>query len=121
MSNNDISNDGAAAISDALKNNNSLQILDMSYNNITSEGANLIAEAIKVNTTLHTLYLSHYNINDRVSYNMLVLTAVYHNNTLMKLILPFVYGDDKWLVLSEVEKINKERTRQGISTLTCEN
>ena len=51
---------------------------------------------------------------------MTVLTAVYHNNTLMKLTLPYVYGDDKRLVSSEVEKINKkERTRQGISTLTC--
>ena len=48
-----------------------------------------------------------------------VLTAVYHNNTLMKLILPYVYGDDQRSVSSEVEKINKERTRQGISTLTC--
>ena len=49
---------------------------------------------------------------------MTVLTAVYHNNTLMKLTLPHVYGDDERLVSSEVEKINKERTRQGISTLT---
>ena len=112
--------DGAAAIGDALKSNSSLQILDMSYNNITSEGAKLIAEGIKVNTTLHTLYLSHYNINDRVSFNMLVLTAVYHNNTLMKLTLPRVYDDDERLVRSEVEKINKERTRQGISALTCD-
>ena len=118
ISGNNISDNGAAAISDALKSNNSLQILKMSYNNITSEGAKSIAEAIKVNTTLHTLYLGQFNTNDAVSYNMSVLTAVYHNNTLMKLDLPHVYGDDK-LVLSEVEKINKERTRQGISALTC--
>ena len=110
---------GADAISDGLKCNISLQELDMSYNNITSEGAKMIAEAIKVNTTLHTLYLSQYN-NDALSVNMTVLTAVYHNNTLMTLTLPFVHGDDKRLVRSEVEKINKERTRQGISTLTCD-
>ena len=80
----------------------------------------MIAEAIKVNTTLHTLYLSQYDINDALSFNMTVLTAVYHNNTLMKLTLPWVHGDDKRLVSSEVEKINKERTRLGISTLTCD-
>ena len=122
---NNISDDGAAAISDALKSNNSLQILTMSYNNITSEGAKSIAEAIKVNTTLHTLHLGQSDINDAVSFNMSVLTAVYHNNTLMELTLPDVYDDDDddddddMLVESEVEKINKERTRQGISTLTC--
>ena len=50
---------------------------------------------------------------------MAVLTAVYHNNTLMKLTLPHVLGNDERLVSSEVQKINKERTRQGYSTLTC--
>ena len=122
INNNSISDDGAAAISDGLKCNISLQELYMSNNMITSEGAKMIGEAIKVNTTLHTLNLRQYNINDRLSFNMTVLTAVSHNNTLMELTLPIVfgqYGDDKRLVSSEVEKINKERTRQGISTLTC--
>ena len=116
---NSISDDGAAAISDGLKYNISLQELYMSFNKITSEGAKLIAEAIQVNTTLHTLDLYQYNINDALSFNMTVLTAVYHNSTLMELTLPTVQGDDKRLMTSEVEKINKERTRQGISTLTC--
>ena len=117
---NSISDDGAAAISDGLKCNNSLQELNMSHNEITNEGAKMIGEAIKVNTTLHTLGFYHQNINDALSFNMTVLTAAYHNNTLMKLRLPYVYHDDERLVDSEVEKINKERTRQGISTLTCD-
>ena len=116
---NSISDDGAAAISDGLKCNISLQELSMSQNIITSEGAKLIAEAIKVNTTLHKLNLYQHDINDKLSFNMTVLTAVYHNNTLMTLTLPFVFDDDERLVSSEVEKISKERTRQGISTLTC--
>ena len=116
---NSISVDGAAAISDGLKCNISLQELNMSYNKITSEGAKFIAEAIKVNTTLHTLVLWQFTINNALSFNMTVLTAVYHNNTLMTLTLPRVYNDGKRLVSSEVEKINKERTRQGISTLSC--
>ena len=116
---NSISDDGAAAISDGLKYNISLQELNMSCNKITSEGAKIIAEAIQVNTTLHTLVLHQPDINDRLSFNMTILTAVYHNNTLMTLKLPGVYGNDERLVRSEVERINKERTRQGISTLSC--
>ena len=116
---NTISDDGAAAISDGLKSNNSLQKLIITNNNLTCEGAKRIAEAIKVNTTLHTLDIRQYNINDALSFNMTVLTAVYHNNTLMILWLPHVYRDDERLVSSEVEKINNERTRQSISTLTC--
>ena len=115
-----ISDDGAAAFSDGLKYNISLQELNILWNMITSEGVKLTAEAIKVNTTLHTLKLMCYGTNDALSFSMTVLTAVYHNNTLMTLTLPYVYyDDDKRLVSSEVEKINKERTRQGISTLTC--
>ena len=118
ISHNSISDDGVAAFSDGLKCNNSLQELYMLNNNITKEGAKMIGEAIKVNTTLHTLQLGHNDINNKLSFNMTVLTAVYHNNTLMALKLPWVY-DDRRLMSSEVEKINKERTRQGISTLTC--
>ena len=121
---NTISDDGVAAISDGLKSNNSLQELDMSLNKITSEGAKKIAEAIKVNTTLKILKINKRLDHDALSFNMTVLTAVYHNNTLMKLSLPHActyayYHNDERLVSSEVEKINKERTRQGISTLTC--
>ena len=119
IKNNTISDDGVDAISDSLKSNNSLQELNMDNNKITSEGAKKIAEAIKVNTTLHTLAIRQHNINDALSFNMTVLNAVYHNNTLMKLCLPSVYDDNYMLVSSEVEKINKERTRQGISILTC--
>ena len=115
---NTITDDGVAAISNGLKSNNSLQELNMSYNNITSEGAKKIGEAIQVNETLHTLHLYQHKINDKLSFNMTILTAMYHNNTLMILRLPLVFGDDR-IVNSEVEKINKERIRQGISTLTC--
>ena len=120
ISSNTISDDGVAAISDGLKSNNSLQVLYMSRNKITSEGAKKIGKAIQVNKTLHTLDLYQYDINDKLSFIMSILAAMYHNNTLLKLSLPIVYGDDDRLVSNEVEKINKERTRQGISTLTCD-
>ena len=78
ITDNSISDDGAAAISDGLKYIISLQELNMSHNKITSEGAKMIAEAIKVNTTLHTLdlRLDDIDINDELSFNMTVLTAV---------------------------------------------
>ena len=119
IDNNTISDGGAVTISDSLKSNSSLQELNISCNEITSEGAKALAEAIKVNTNVHTLYLHQYDINDELSFNMTVLTPMYYNNTLMKLTLPHVVGDDERLVSSEVQKINKERTRQGFSTLTC--
>ena len=118
ISRNNISDDGVAAISDAMKTNNSLQMLNMSSNNITSEGAKSIAGAIKVNTTLHTLNLDQENINDTLSFNERILTAVYHNNTLIKLTLPYVHCDDNELVSSK-KIINEKRRSQGINTLTC--
>ena len=78
-----------------------------------------VAKAITVNTKIHTLYLHQYDINDELPFNMTVLTAVYHNNTLKKLTLPHVIGNDEKLVSSEVQKINKQRERQGISALNC--
>ena len=97
----------------------------MSYNKLTNEGAKTISKAIKVNTTLHTLHLYQHYTNDPLFFNMTVLTAVYSNSTLMELKLPWEFAigtcnDDRRLVSSELEKINKERTKQGISTLTCE-
>ena len=64
MSNNSISDHGAAAISDSLKINVSLQELNLGWNNITTEGAKKIAEAIQVTKTLQTLNLLSNNISD---------------------------------------------------------
>ena len=116
ISENSISDEGAAAICDGLRSNNSLQKLDMSFNNITSKGAKWIAKAIKVNVTLHTLHL-YQDFVDELSFNMTILTAVYHNDTLMKLSLPNAYnGEDKEVI----EKINKQRTKRGISAISVD-
>ena len=104
-----------------LSTNSTVILFDTPFNRTNSEVAKVIAEAIQVNTTLHELNLSgiDINYNDKIFFNMTVLTTVHHNNTLMILRLPYVIGDDEKLMSSEVEKINKERIRQGISTLTC--
>ena len=118
ISYNRISDDGAAAISDALKYNNSLQVLDMSYNKIIGREAKKIAETIQVNSTLHTLYLHQSPVTDAqcaLSFNLAVLNGVHLNNTLKKLTLFRLYGKDETLTNSEIEKINRQRTKQGSS------
>ena len=55
LSGNEISDEGAKAISEALKVNTSVTNLDLSYATIGYEGAKAIAEALKVNTTITSL------------------------------------------------------------------
>ena len=64
LSNNNLSNEEAAIISDGLKSNNSLQELYVSCNQITSEGAKKIGEAIQVNITLQKLDINANIISD---------------------------------------------------------
>ena len=49
---NEIGNEGAAAIGDALKVNGSLTSLNVGYNMIPDDGATAIAEALKLNGSL---------------------------------------------------------------------
>ena len=118
---NKITDNGIAAICESLKNNHSLQELNISYNPITSDGARNIANAIKVNTTLHTLHICYYHFsdNDKLFFNMTMLTALHDNNVLGKVRLPYVYGENGQKISRQVIKINKERKKQGIRTLIC--
>ena len=61
---NNISDDGAVAISDSLKINVSLQELYLAWNNIETEGAKKIAEAIQATKTLQKLNLYRNKISD---------------------------------------------------------
>ena len=51
-------------LSECLKEDDTLQELNMSYNKITNEGAKMIGEAIKVNKTLQKLDINHNSISD---------------------------------------------------------
>ncbi|CAF1559186.1 unnamed protein product, partial [Didymodactylos carnosus] len=62
--NNNISNEGATSIADALKVNKTLRQLDVSHNNISNEGATSIADALKINTTLTWMSISNNNISN---------------------------------------------------------
>ncbi|CAF1163317.1 unnamed protein product [Didymodactylos carnosus] len=62
IENNNISAEGA--IAEALKTNQTLTALGINSNNISAEGAKAIAEALKTNQTLTTLHMYNNNITD---------------------------------------------------------
>ena len=90
ISSNDISDDGIVAISECLTKNNTLQELRLSWDSIATdlEGITKIAKAVAINKSLHTLDLSSQYLNDPVYFTMTLLTAMEHNHTMMRLVLP---------------------------------
>ena len=114
---NKISDDGAAAVSSCLEINSSLEELYMSESNISSEGAQHIAAAIQVNQCLHTLELHHHNVDDSLSFNNVILDAVFKNDTLKQLKLPWVVDKHENAIKDKEKKINKERIKRNIHTL----
>src|ERR1700729_2155198 len=64
LSDNQIGDEGAKAIADALKVNNNITDIDLAYNQIGTEGAKAIADALKVNHTITNVYLFGNQIGD---------------------------------------------------------
>ena len=62
---NQIGDQGATAIGEALKVNGALTTLDLDYNEIGDHGATAIADALKVNGVLTTLWLTNNKIGDQ--------------------------------------------------------
>ena len=65
LSGNCIGNEGANSLFGALRVNTSLTSLNLSENCIGDEGVNSLAEALRVNTSLTSLYLSKNSIGDK--------------------------------------------------------
>jgi hypothetical protein len=59
-----ITDDGAKALADALKDNKQLQVLDVSHNKIGDIGAKALADALKDKNHLQVLRLNHNQIGD---------------------------------------------------------
>ena len=86
VSYNDISDDGALAISECIKVNNTLQELNMSHNKVSDYGIINIGKAlIQINATLQILDISHNSLSD----NGVLTFSDYlkEENTLHKLII----------------------------------
>ena len=109
ISHNSISDNGAVAISECLTINNTLQELSLSWNSTTTEGITKIAEALTVNTGLHTLDLSSQHVNDPVHFTMTLLTAMEHNHTMMRLVLPANVNEYEPMIERKVREVNEER------------
>ena len=63
---NKISDEGARALTEALKENKSLEELRLNYNKISDEGAIALAEALKENKTLRKLDLRENDISEEL-------------------------------------------------------
>ena len=120
ISANEISDDGATAFSKCLKTNATLTEFNISRDYFTRKGANVIAEAIQTNTSLRSLTLCSAGMKalsceHARSFNMTILTALYHNDKITELTIsmPFSLVHDTAL-LDEFEKINNKRRKQDI-------
>ena len=76
LKNNKITQDGCDSISDLIKFNNKLKLLDLSFNELKSEGVRKICNAINIsNSNLEQLYLNGNKCNDYCAddiFNLLV-------------------------------------------------
>eukprot|EP00944_MAST-04C_sp_MAST-4C-sp1_P014138 g14138.t1 len=90
---NNIGNEGAKYLGEALKVNTSLKKIDLWDNNIGNEGAKYIAEALKVNTSLKEINLGNNNIGDEGVKHLAEASEV--NMSLKKIDLSYNYIGDK--------------------------
>ena len=118
ISNNKISDDGAVAFLSG-----SLQKLNFSSNNVTIKGATHIAKAIECNRSLTHLYLFQSSLTNKSTFHKTILNSLHSNNTIVKLILPWL---NETLDLSEIDEvhclikeINRQRKQQNITNLNC--
>ena len=110
LSSNNIDDDGAKNIADALKVNHSLKELFLRFNNICDDGAKQIAGALEVNHSLKTLNMSFNNIDDDGA--KLIADALKVNHSLKSLTLRNnKIGDDgeKYLTKIKQELIDANR------------
>ena len=106
---NNIRDDGAKVIADALKDNTTLTTLDLGRNHIGVDGAKALGEALKKNTTLTTLVLSLNRIG--VEGATAIVNALKDNTTLTVLGLGGnQIRDDGAIAIAEALKQNSTLT-----------
>ena len=103
---NNISNDGAVAISKYLKANKTLKELNMSRNKIASHGIIKIAEAIQINTTLRLLDISHNKTSRCRDLVTALECCLKHNHALQ--VLGISWNDTETTCVYIVNEINNK-------------
>ena len=113
LSHNKISDEGAKALSEALKVNTALQWLGLDYNNISDEGAKALAEVLKVNTALQRLDLNSNKISDEGA--KALAEALKVNSALHRLDLRLNnISDEGAKALAEALKVNTALQKLGL-------
>ena len=120
ISHNQLSNIGVVVFSYYLGANITVPDLSLSWNSTTTEGVTEIAEAIAVNTSLHTLDVSSQYVNDPVYFTMTLLTAMEHNHTMMRIVLPISVNENEAMIKNKLDKINEDRIKKGTYTLVLD-
>jgi len=120
----DLSDDGVLAFSDSLKTNNNLKVLKLSVVantpfKLVNQIANKLAEAIQLNIGLQVLHLGSIagRMQHSVSFNVIILTALLNNNTLVTLHLPWIRKQTK-SIRDILGKIKLERKKKNVNELT---
>ena len=121
ISHNNVSNDGAIAFSDCLAKNNTLCELHFSWNDPIKEVISKFGEALAVNTGLHTLDLSSQEVDDPFHFTMILLTAMYHNVTMTRLVVPLSEVKNEAAIRNVVDNLNEERIKKNVKILTMGN
>lgn len=110
IQNSKLSSNGAINLFKALKDNNTLRKLDVSYNEITDDACNAITTALKQNNSLVKLWIYDNPLSGEAILN--IMTALKCNNTLVALWLPCCSEDIKKKVNCLQEANNKMRQDQ---------
>ena len=138
MSENNITDEGAKVFAEIIQMNKTLQSLSISFDSnngkytsytidicvytsieplVLSEGEIRIVEAVLVNTSLYSLNIFFCSSGNRLGFNLALIDAMFHNNTLTRLILPLDGSDCCRMERNATPDINKRRKEFGLNCL----
>ena len=112
ISDNNITDKGAIALVEMLKENRTLQQLDVSYNSIGIGGATTLAKMLKENRTLQRLNVSHISIDDGGA--IALVEMLKENRMLQQLDVSNISIDDGGAT-SLAEMLKENRTLQQLN------
>jgi len=109
LSFNGFSNDGAVALGEAIRANNTLTELDISNNRITAQGALCIAKGLEGNNTLEVLKIGSNPIDTVGACAILAAAKNYSDSALTELHFKDVYLDEEFeKLLEEVREVKPD-------------
>ena len=117
ISHNNISDDGAVAIGECLKNNNTLRELNLSHNKVSDNGIISIGNALEMNAKLQMFNISYNNISDDGA--VAISECLKNNNTLRELNLSHNKISDSGII--SIGNALEMNTKLQIFNISCSN